>query len=112
MTKYQMIFVKIEIYLTNFSAIIQRWNDKLARIAFNNIKNIYIQKKRNILVKSTIMVLKIRRPLMVLKKVMDSKAALNKFYVFEKLQNIKKNEEMKKELKDKFEKELNSLKSF
>ena len=112
MTKYQMIFVKIEIYLTNFSTIIQNWNVQLQRVAFSNMKTKFLRNRKENVIKSTIMILKIRRPLMIFKKIFDSKDTVNKSWVFEKISAIKKNEDMKVQFKEKFDKELNSLKSF
>jgi hypothetical protein len=112
MTKYQMIFVKIEIYLTNFSTIIQNWNYKLARIAFNNIKHKYHRDHRKSYIKSSLIIFKIRRPLMVLKKIFDTKALAQKTLCFEKISEIRRNEEMRRLFRVKFEKEINSLKGF
>lgn len=38
MTKYQMIFVKIEVYLVNFKQIVSKFNYPLVRIAFSRIR--------------------------------------------------------------------------
>jgi hypothetical protein len=112
MTKYQMIFVKIEIYLTNFSTIIQNWNYKLARIAFNNIKQKYHSKHHSIHIKSSLIIFKIRRPLMVLKKIFDTKALAQKTLCFERIFEIKKNEDLRRQFRVKFEKEINGLKGY
>ena len=112
MTKYQMIFVKIEIYLTNFSSIIQNYNIQHQRVAFANIKAKYLREKKENIIKGSIMILKLRRPLMIFKKIFDSKNIVNKACAFEKIAAIKKNENMKVQFKERFDLELNSLKSF
>lgn len=112
MTKYQMIFVKIEIYLTNFSTIIQNWNYRLARVAFNNIKQKYHESHHKAYILSSLIIFKIRRPLMVLKKIFDTKALAQKTLCFERISEIRKNEDMRRQFRLKFEKEINGLKGF
>jgi Na+-translocating ferredoxin:NAD+ oxidoreductase RnfC subunit len=61
MMKYQMIFVKIEVYLMNFYHIYNNYNFPLLKLAFNNIKAAALVTKSQHAAKSLLILGKLKR---------------------------------------------------
>ena len=94
MTKYQMIFVKIEVYLVNFKQIVYNFNYPLTRFAFSRIK--LHSHAKNVRIASTTLaaVGKLKRAFVALQTIEKRKHTGGKCKAFSKLKDMLDNSKL------------------